>query len=131
MVGVDMNKDELVQEIGALLLQDREISSRPWRDLVIVAQIMPNATKVNGFAYQDTGKAVPTGPDNFKILEKFEELREAMRESIREPWKACLVPINGPSGQMSIDFEYDCPEKWLINPATVKTMAETLRPSPP
>jgi hypothetical protein len=125
-----MNKDDLVQEIGALLLEDREISSRPWRDLVIVAKITPNTTKVNGFAYQDTGKAVPTGPDNFRILEKFEELREAMRGSVGEPWKACLVHINSSSGQMSIDFAYDCPEKWLINSATVNTMAETLRPSP-
>jgi hypothetical protein len=44
--------------------------------------------------YQDTGKAVPTGPDNFKILEKFAELQAAMRESIREPWKACLARIS-------------------------------------
>jgi hypothetical protein len=125
-----MDNDDLVQEIGSLLIRDPKISSRPWKDLAMVAQIMPGTTKVNGFAYQEGGKAVPASPGDFDVLDRFEQLREAMREPNKEPWKACLVRISSTSGDISIDFEYDHPEKWLITPATVRAMAETLRPSP-
>jgi len=123
-----MNKDDLVQEIGTMLVQDSKISSREWQHLVMVAQLMELSAKVNGFAYQGSGDAVPTSPGNPKIPMKFKELRDAMRDPGKEPWKACLVRIDSSPGEISIDFEYDHPEKWLINPATVKKMAETLRP---
>ncbi len=124
-----MDKDELVQEIGTMLMQDPDIGSVAWRHLAIVAQMMPGSTKVNGFAYREVGRPVPTSPGNFDVLKKFRELREAMIEPGKESWKACLVRLDKLSGEISIDFEYDHPEKWLISPATVKTMAETLRPT--
>jgi hypothetical protein len=128
---VPIDKDELVQEIGSLLLNDPEISSREWSHLVIVAQLRDLSTKVNGFAYHEDGEAVPTGPRNSKVLDKFEELSEAMREAGKDSWKACLVRIDRSSKDVSIDFEYDHPGKWLIVPSTVRQMAETLRPVQP
>lgn len=126
-----IHKDRLVQEIGSLLLNDPKISSREWSHLVIVAQLRDLSTKVNGFAYHEDGEAVPTGPGNSKVLDKFEELSEAMREAGKDSWKACLVRIDRSSKDVSIDFEYDHPEKWLIVPSTVRQMAETLRPVQP
>ena len=123
-----MEKDDLVLEIGRMLVQDPHISSRPWSHLVIVAQMFDDSTKVNGFAYQDNGKALPTGPKNFDVLTRFEDLREAMKEPSRNSWRACLIRIDQPSGNLTADFEYDQPDKWLITPATVRQMAEQLRP---
>jgi hypothetical protein len=125
---VPIDKDELVQEIGSLLLHDSKLSDLEWSHLVIVAQLRHLSSKVNGFAYHEDGEAVPTGPRNSKVLDKFEELSEAMREVGKDSWKACLVRIDRSSKAVSIDFEYDHPEKWLIVPSTVKPMAETLRP---
>src|SRR3981081_3289241 len=51
-----------------------------------------------------------------------------MREAGKDSWKACLVRIDRSSKDVSIDFEDDHPEKWLIIPSTVRQMAETLRP---
>jgi hypothetical protein len=62
-------------------------------------------------------------------MDKFEELRDAMVEPGKSPWKAALVRIDDATRRISIDFEYDHPEKWLIAPNTVKQMAETLRPA--
>jgi hypothetical protein len=124
-----MDKDELVHMIGAMLLEDADIQSRrPWQHLVLVAQIMPGTTKINGFVYRSSGAAVPTSPGNFDVLKKFRELLEAMREPGKEPWKAAMVRIDDASRHLSIDFEYDHPEKWSITPSNVKQMAETLRP---
>jgi hypothetical protein len=123
-----MNKDDLVQEVGTLLITDPKISSDPWVHLVIVAQVMPTSLQVNGFAYSETGKASPTGPRNLDVLDRFEDLRASMSEPGKESWKACLVRIDRPSGDISIDFEYDHPESWLITPANGKRMAEKLRP---
>ncbi len=123
-----MEKDDLILEIGRMLVQDPHIASRPWSHLVIVAQMFNDSTKVSGFAYQGSGKALPTGPKNFNVLTKFEDLREAMKEPSRDPWRACLLRIDQSSGNVSVDFEYDQPEKWLITPASVKHMAEQLRP---
>lgn len=124
-----MNKDDLIHEIGAMLLQDEKIQSRgDWKHLALVAHVTPESTQVNGFVYKPDGKAVPTSPGNFDVLDKFEELRDAMRELGKEPWKAILIRIEASSLRITIDFEYDHPEKWLITPTTVKQMAETLRP---
>jgi hypothetical protein len=125
-----MTKDEIVHEIGEMLIQDCKICSRRWQHLVIVAQLTELSTKVNGFAYEaTTGDAVPSSPSNAKIPAKFKELRDAMRDPGKERWRACLLRIDSSSGGMSIDFEYDHPEKWLINPATARKMAQSLRPA--
>jgi hypothetical protein len=52
-----------------------------------------------------------------------------MKEPARDVWQAAIVKIEKSSGSLSIDFEYDNPDKWLISPATVKRMAEALRPT--
>jgi hypothetical protein len=122
------DKDDLVQEIGALLVGDSEISSVPWRHLAIVAQLLDLSIKVNGFIYREDGKATPTAPRNPVVPKKFKELCQVMRRTEEHSWKACLVRIDSSSGDLSIDFEYDHPEKWLIVPSTVRQMAETLRP---
>jgi hypothetical protein len=125
-----MDKDELVHQLGAMLLDDAGVQSRrPWKHLVLVAQIMPGTTKVNGFAYRNDGEAIPTSPRNFAVMKKFRELRQAMEEPGKESWKAALVRIEDSTKHISIDFEYDHPEKWLIDPGTVDKMAETLRPA--
>jgi hypothetical protein len=92
-----MTKDELVQEIGVMLIQDRKISSRRWQHLLIVTQFMELSTKVNGFTYETaSGGAVPTSPSNPTIPAKFKELRDAMRDPGKEPWRACLLRIEVP-----------------------------------
>jgi len=124
-----MNNDELVQEIARMLLQDPRISSQPWRHLAIVAQITGESAQVNGFLYDQEGKGIPTAPKNTRVIDRFEELRNAMSEEEDTPWRACLVRIDSMTGNISIDFEYDQPQKWLISPSTVKEMAEKLRPA--
>lgn len=123
-----MDKDDLVSEIGNMLLEDAQIAAQAWRYLVMVAQITPASTEVEGFAYPESGDFVPTSPHNFQILKKFEELRTAMHDPSKEPWKACLVTIDRISSDMTIKFEYDHPDKWLITPDTIERIAEALRP---
>ena len=124
-----MDTDELVQEIGSLVLGDQELSSWQASNVVLVAQIGSNSSQVNGFAYQETGRAVPTSPDDFNILKKLKELRAAMSLPGKVDWLACVVRINMRAGTIDIDFEYDEPDKWLITPATLGRMAEALRPT--
>ena len=126
-----MDKDDLVQDIGAMLVRDPQITSQPWEDIAIVAQVTPSSTKVNGFAYLASGDSIPIGPRNLDVLDKFEELRLAMRDPGREPWKACLVRINRSTSHIAIDFEYDHPDKWEITPASIEVMGEALRPAAP
>jgi hypothetical protein len=128
---MSVDKDDLVQEIGILLLNDPKILTRHWKHLAIVAQLEDLSTSVSGFAYQEDGKAVPTSPGNSAVPPKFVELSAAMRDAGKSSWRACLVRIDRSSGDISIDFEYDHPEKWLIVPSTVKQMAESLRPVQP
>jgi hypothetical protein len=124
-----MNKDKLVHEIGAMLLEDPEIASEPWQHLVMIAQIQDSRSQLNGFAYEVDGQVTVTSPDNFDIIDKFAALREMMRKEEGEPWQACLVRIDRLSGKISIEFEYDRPEKWLITPANSQKLAEALRPA--
>ena len=121
-----MNKDELVQQIGQLLIEDPMISRQPWDHLVIVAHVKDRSVQVKGFAYSGNSDVTPTGPRNFAIIDKFEALNKAMLEPGKESWKACLVRISA-EGHISIDFEYDKPEKWLVTPSNIEEMGKTLR----
>jgi hypothetical protein len=121
--------DDLVQELGAILMEDSDLSASQWEHLVIVAHFSPLTIDVGGFAYLANGKAIPTSPSGVAATKKFQELREAMKEPARDVWQAAIVKIEKSSGSLSIDFEYDNPDKWLISPATVKRMAEALRPT--
>ena len=64
-----MTKDELINEIGTMLLEDEDVvSSQPWQHLVIVVQIVPGSMQINGFVYRGNGASVPTSPANFGVF---------------------------------------------------------------
>ena len=95
----------------------------------MVAHLDEMSASINGYLYDETGKSTPAAPDDFAVLDRLGDLRDAMLEPGKGPWKACLVYVNRVSGRITLDFEYNTPGKWLITPANVKQMAEILRPN--
>ena len=122
-------KSVLVQDLAQLLAGDEGYSAQPWQSLVMVGEVVPGRTSMNGFVYLDNGQAVPASPRSMQALKKLKEVSAAMQAESGKRWLACVVRIDRPSGKVDIHFEYDDAERWLITPQNVAGMAETLRPA--
>ncbi len=122
-----MDKNDLIHALGAALASDPDIAGEAWEQLILVGQFKPGSISLNGFLYDASGRATPAAPSDFTAHDHLESLREVMAKGGEDRWRACLIRIDRSSGKISVDFEYDAPEKWEITPANVKDMAERLR----
>jgi hypothetical protein len=120
--------NQLIHEIGALIVQSPRIAALDWKHLAFVANVEPGHKTISGFAYDQSGKSRPTSPGSMEALNKLAQLREAMQADGKAPWTACLIRIQRDTGKIAMDFDYDTPPRWAITPATVREMAEKLRP---
>jgi hypothetical protein len=125
-----MASDELVHEIGQMIVSDEEIAIEAWDKLAVVVHIGDSAREMNGFLYSGDAAPRPSTPGTSGLLRSFRNLREAMFAEGRSKtkWQACVAKIDAESGEITMDFEYENPEKWLVTPSTMKAVAELVRP---
>lgn len=123
-----MNQNELIHELGALLVQDPGVAKGNWQHLVLVSQVEDDTPDMSGFCYDAQGASIAAAPKNFEVLDRLEALRDAMAEADgKGPWQACLIRIDRPTGKITVEFEYDNPTKWAITPANYQQRAQELR----
>ena len=111
--------NELVDEIGQIMLGDDALDNDDWESISQVIQLdsMHNTT---GFIYHLEGHVSPSTPDQAEMLATAKELQKVMTVD-GKTWKAVLVQITLPEFEIKVAFEYDCATKWSIQ-------AEALRP---
>lgn len=120
--------NELIHEIGSMIVQDRVLSDQPWDALSLVTVVEGTSVQVSAYRYDGAGKPTPRNPGDNRLFDKFEELRDAMREPGGREWKTALVQIKRPAMKITVDFEYDDPMRWKVTPFNVETKPEELRP---
>lgn len=123
-----MNRDELIVDIGRLIVADRKVSAQPWDGYALVAYYDGSVSKLNGFRYAGDEPGKPATPESFELEERLDELREATRVDGKAPWRACVVRLTRDTGKATVDFEYEHPEHWHVTPATVADVAARARP---
>lgn len=124
-----MNKDQLIHEIGAILVGDINSKSKDWAHAVLVVEIETDEPDMTGFVYDGTGKHTPYAPSDFNIVELTVKLRDAMAAADKkEPWKAALIRIDRAAGEIDAEFEYKKTDRWSITFKNSKQRAEELRP---
>lgn len=124
-----MTKDELIVEIGRLIVADRKVSAQPWDGYALIAYYDGSVSKLNGFRYREGGKGEPATPESFELEDRLDELREATRADGETPWRACVFRLNRETGKATVDFAYDDAERWHVTPATAAEIAERARPA--
>src|SRR5215475_1959716 len=138
-------RDELIDELVKAVAGDATLLLKDWKQLVLVSQIEDGTPDLTGFCYTEDGRAILVSPADFAIFDVIEALRDAMARADAEgavkgdvegdgkgsatgPWRAALFRLDRESGQLTAEFEYDRPERWLVTPANVKERAREFAP---
>lgn len=122
-------KDDLIHQLGSLLVGDEEVAAENWQHLALVGIVDTEQSRMNGFCYDAAGDYEPAAPRNFETLAVLRKLRDEMAKADgKAPWKTCLVRIARAGGKIGVDFEYDDPNRWIISKSNLRQRADELRP---
>lgn len=124
-----MDRNEATLQLARAIAADAKLGTLPWDELVLVARFGDGVSNVNGFAYQAGGTSRPVAPRGAAVLDAFIDLRAATAVDGQADWIACKLQVRRAGGKLSLDFEYEQPDRWKISPANVKQMSEALRPA--
>jgi len=139
-------RDELIHGLADAIAGDATLLLKDWKQLVLVSQIEDGTPDLTGFCYTEDGRAILVTPTDFAIFDVIEALRDAMARADAEgdakgdtkenttqntkgPWRAALFRLDRETGQLTAEFEYDRPERWLVTPANVKERAREFAPA--
>jgi hypothetical protein len=113
--------------LGQSIVSDPAYSETGWDALTVVANFQ-SAAQMFGYAYKNDGTWDAQAPDDFDVLDRFEDLRKAMAKPGEQGWNYCLIQIKRDGMNMHADFDYGDGEKWKVTPANLQTRVEELRP---
>lgn len=122
-----MDKDALIHELGAAIVRNPKVAALPWQRYALVARFEEGVTSLNGFAYDAQGVYRPATPRGFEVNDRLEDLREATRVAGKAPWGACVVRIDRETQEITVEFEYDHPERWNVTPQNYVEIAARAR----
>lgn len=143
-------RDELIHDLADAIAGDATLLLKDWKQLVLVSQIEDGAPDLTSFCYTGDGRAILVTPSDFAIFDVIEALRDAMARADADgdttgsdeqdtkgdakgeskgPWRAALFRLDRETGQLTAEFEYDRPERWLVTPANVKERAREFAPA--
>jgi len=111
--------NELVDEIGQIMLGDDALDNDDWQSLSLVVQL-DDTPVINGFIYALDGTPSSSTLDKAEMLKTATELQKVMTVD-GVSWKALMVQITLPEFEIKVAFEYETAAKWPID-------AEALRP---
>jgi len=122
------HKNELIHAIGELILNDPPTEGMGWNKLALVVTFEPFSQSISGFYYDASDKAEPATVNDFAIVEKVAELRQAMAEPSHNLWHSCLIQLIHATRRIVLTFEYDDPERWHIGPKTLQSIKAAICP---
>ncbi|MFC4728918.1 hypothetical protein [Coralloluteibacterium thermophilus] len=123
-----MDKNALIMEIGRLIATDPAVADRPWDGYALVASYADGARRLAGFRYRDGAAAEPATPGAGALGTRLDALRAATRVPGKDDWNACVVKLRRATGKVTVDFDYEAPERWDVTPRTLADVAERARP---
>ena len=110
--------NELVDEIGQIMLGDEALDNDDWESISLVVQL-DDKQVINGFIYHLEGHVSPSTPDKAEMLTAAKELQRVMTVD-GKTWKAVLVQITLPEFEIKVSFDYDNATKWPMTPEALK-----------
>lgn len=108
-------RDELIQALGAAIQADEGLTPGECRHLVLVFSTEGTQSTMQAVCFQADGSygyKVAKRQDKQGAQGVLESLRDEMAKTEKAPWGACLVRVDGESGEMDLEFEYDDPGRW-------------------
>ncbi len=119
---------ELMNEIGRGILGDGDFVDDGWSAIALVVQI-EGAIASHGFKYYTDGRIEPAARVAIDTKLKFVTLADQMERLNGKRWKTCLVQIAKPAMKIRMQYEYEDINRWMVTPANLDEMRESLRPA--
>lgn len=123
-----LDKDALIHEVGAAIVRNPRVTAEPWERYALVVRFDDARVQLTGFAYDDAGRARPATPNGLEIHHKLDALREATSVPDQQAWNACVVRIVRDTRKITVEFEYEHPERWDVTPQNATEIAARARP---
>ncbi len=122
--------NDLIMEIGSLILQSDEYSNDHWEGISVVGDFSNGQQAMHGYVYFEDGDFEARTP-SFDALRKIRELRREMKKEKDKEWHQCLIHITRPDYKINIKFEYENPHRWSVKGFSggLNEFAEILKPS--
>lgn len=108
-------RDQLIQNLGAAILNDEGLTAEPWEQLVITVKFFETSSRLSAVAFLKKGDAYvsPENDSDDGVQGILTKLRKTMaKEDKTKPFVACLVRVSRDSGEIDVDFEYDDATRW-------------------
>ena len=121
----------LTIEIGSTIVSDAEYrEDSTWEAIAIVYNFLNGRQNSYGYIFRSDSswKASLPQDDDDAILDKMLELQAAMQRETGKKWIKALVHITRADEGLNIQFEYDDPKKWVINPGDLEKSVAALKP---
>jgi len=123
--------DNLIKEIGSMILRCNDTQENEWRSLSVVFDLGENHASNSGFLYTtDKIKPMTAGIDGevMTVVNKIREFQTVVEKKYGKKFKQLLIQMEKESGRIKIDFEFDDPKRWNMGPSNYIKMREALRP---
>lgn len=123
-------RNTITIEVARLILSDPRYATDNWSEISIVYNFLNGRENLYGYVYFPDGRWEARLPDDSKweSLDKMLELQAAMERETGKKWIKALVHITRADQGLNIQFEYDDPKKWVINPGDLEKSVAALRP---
>ena len=121
------SKDELIHEIGKLVVQDDRYGDHVWSAISIVGRVRDDAASITGYLYDGEEEWEGATPNSMEFPALLQELRRVMQADVGgDPWKSCLIQIKREDLSVGVKFEYENEDLWTND---LPTLHDRLRPS--
>lgn len=123
----EMDRDELLHEIGRLILEDKAYKHGGWRAISVIMTEQPAVGKINGFFYPEDGgrpKSVVPGQFSWEIGKAALRLRKLMQDDTQTEWVQMLYQIWLPGPGFSATFENENPARWSLSSKDIKSVQD-------
>ena len=113
----EMDRDEVLHEIGRLILEDQAYRHGGWRAISIIRTEQPGVGTIDGFFYPEDGRrpksSVP-GQFGWEAGQAARRLRKLMQDETGTEWVQMLYQIWLPGPGFSATFENEDPARWSL-----------------
>jgi hypothetical protein len=114
--------------LGQLIVEDPAYRNHDWVSLSVVGNL-DGGESMFGYVYKLDGDWEGEIPDNFDVLDRFQDLRAAMSKPGEPGWNYCLIQVRREGMKLHAEFDYGDGAKWKVAPANLQMRVEDLRPS--
>jgi hypothetical protein len=121
---MDSSANGDVIALAELISSHEAYQDTDWSYIALVATITRQRRSMFGYVFFADGHwetKLPRDPQR-SVMKAFRKLHERMATNDGVAWQQCLLEITRPDQTVSVEFEYDDPQRWSLTPANLEEL---------